>query len=482
MFGLSIFLYILMRAFFIPLTHDEAITTIYHAQMPFLDIIYFRGGMLANNHLLNTLLVKVSTLIFGWSELAIRIPALIGAIFYIFGSFLIAKKIFINSRFFFSITFIALTINPYIIDFLSLSRGYSLALGFFIWGLYYCLKSLGSDPPTKRRFLFVAFMFLALASISSLPFLNTFIGCFATIFFIEFNSVHQQSSSLIVKARVAINTLLLPVLPSVLFLVPLLTIQVQNLINKNELYFGGTNNFFNDTLVSLLNTSLYGIDYSINAIFYLKIFIVITILSTAILVVRFAKTPSYSVNKDCFFIIIVLFLIASCIEAQNTILGTKYILSRAAIFFIPLFIILFSIIWSLFYQSKLKFYPIFGIISFCITVVAYSHFLNTLNFSHFHEWSYDANTKRVLYQIGELKKSGYRIRSIGASKNYWPALNFYKIKLNLMDVDLISQSGPDNSYDAYYLSKQDLYVVNKYDLKIIKYFNTTESYLGIPTK
>ena len=80
-----VFLYTSIRAYFLSMTHDEAITFLNHARGSFSDIFTYAGQIMANNHLLNTFLIKIFTSLFGISEFVIRIPALIGHGLYLVG-------------------------------------------------------------------------------------------------------------------------------------------------------------------------------------------------------------------------------------------------------------------------------------------------------------------------------------------------------------------------------------------------------------
>ena len=58
-------LYVVLRAALIPIVHDEAVTYFAHVPLGVLQIVEHRGVLPSNNHLLNTLLMKVSVGLFG---------------------------------------------------------------------------------------------------------------------------------------------------------------------------------------------------------------------------------------------------------------------------------------------------------------------------------------------------------------------------------------------------------------------------------
>ena len=85
----------------------------------------------SNNHILNTLLMWVSTHAFGPSVIAIRAPALLGATFYVGICYFLCRSI--TSRFSIQLpVFICLTYNPFIFDYMVAARGYGLANAFLL--------------------------------------------------------------------------------------------------------------------------------------------------------------------------------------------------------------------------------------------------------------------------------------------------------------------------------------------------------------
>ncbi len=52
--------YVVARATRIPITHDEAVTYLAHVSGTLADVMAYRGFYPSNNHLLNTLLMKLS--------------------------------------------------------------------------------------------------------------------------------------------------------------------------------------------------------------------------------------------------------------------------------------------------------------------------------------------------------------------------------------------------------------------------------------
>ena len=79
----------------------------------------------ANNHVLFTLLAKLSVALFGNGEFAIRLPSLFGGLIYFYAVYRVCW-FFFPDRWLFVAGVAALTLNPFVLDFLSAARGYGL--------------------------------------------------------------------------------------------------------------------------------------------------------------------------------------------------------------------------------------------------------------------------------------------------------------------------------------------------------------------
>jgi len=86
----------------------------------------------ANNHVLNTLLMRLVTQVFGASVFTLRMPALIGAALYIVAAYCLVRLIS-PQRVLQWALFACLTLSPLVMDYLVAARGYSLAMAFLLW-------------------------------------------------------------------------------------------------------------------------------------------------------------------------------------------------------------------------------------------------------------------------------------------------------------------------------------------------------------
>lgn len=81
----------------------------------------------SNNHVLNSQLIRLSTLMLGPSHVSLRLPALLGALAYICAAYALAESLS-NRKPVQIPAFLCLVYNPLVFDFFTVGRGYSLAL------------------------------------------------------------------------------------------------------------------------------------------------------------------------------------------------------------------------------------------------------------------------------------------------------------------------------------------------------------------
>lgn len=84
-----------------------------------------------NNHVLNSMLMWVTTHAFRLSTLTARMPALLGALLYILVCYFLCRRV--TGRFSLQFPlFVCLIFNPFILDFMAAARGYSIADAFLL--------------------------------------------------------------------------------------------------------------------------------------------------------------------------------------------------------------------------------------------------------------------------------------------------------------------------------------------------------------
>src|SRR5665213_1523943 len=132
--GILLFAYTISRAFLLSFTRDESFTYLEYVRKGILVLSHYNTTS-ANNHLLNTWLMELSSKIFGISEFSLRLPNVLAhTLFLIYSAKLVAK---LNSNLLIIGSFLILNLNPFLLDFFSLARGYGLSIALMMASLYY---------------------------------------------------------------------------------------------------------------------------------------------------------------------------------------------------------------------------------------------------------------------------------------------------------------------------------------------------------
>jgi len=186
-----------VRAARAPLTYDEANTYLSFISSNILAIFNFNT---ANNHFLNSLLAKISSAVAGSSEFVLRLPNLLAFAAYLLFAFLILDR-FVKTKIIVLCGYLLLSLNPFVLDYFSLCRGYGLSLGFLMASLFFFFsfldKELGHKPDAYRRLQF-SLTALSLGILANFSLLNVYLGLivFAFGFFVVVNGKDKHGPSL----------------------------------------------------------------------------------------------------------------------------------------------------------------------------------------------------------------------------------------------------------------------------------------------
>jgi hypothetical protein len=120
----------------------------------------------SNNHVLNTILVRISTWRIHLTELSLRLPSLLCGGLYLAAVYRLARRCFGDGAMFLVVAGL-LTLNPMVMDAMSEARGYGMALAAWMWALDLVLESLESFSPQKLN---LAGVLLGLSVAASLAF------------------------------------------------------------------------------------------------------------------------------------------------------------------------------------------------------------------------------------------------------------------------------------------------------------------------
>ena len=464
--ALSAWVYAVYCARTLSITHDEALTYPIFASRPFLDLFKPEViGMNANNHLLNTVLAAISVRFLGLSELAMRIPALIGAACYIFAAILIAHGLFRGLAATGAAIF--LLANPYVLDFLPLARGYSLALGLSMLGIWLLLLRVRRIERPGLRLVFCSAALFGLAPFANLAYLNLCLAGWCCLLGVEWrHALSLRYSGTSRNRGDSIRHLLRTAcvcLPSAALLLLVYWRPVALLRKNNQFFIGGTSGFVPDTMNSLLHNWLYAPAFDkLNLLPLAWVLMLLLCLSgpaTLLLARRQGKLKKYFVE---FLPWAWLLCVVPILESvtQRFLLGTHYLLDRTALFYMPLFTILALSLLSSFNAPGLL-APTTGKqrwssrLLACCAGIALCHTLLVSTPGATREWRYSACvTSQMKYLAGMAYEAISRGMleppvTMGTDYKFGPSVIFFINQYRLDWLRWHLTSSPENNFPLY---------------------------------
>ncbi len=464
--SILLIIYSVYRAATISFTIDESISYNVFVPLSFMDIVSFKIAI-ANNHMINTLCMKYISQFFGSSELLMRFPSIISHIVYIVFSYKIIKKV--SSPVILLTGFLFLNLNPYLLDFFSLARGYSMAVAFTTVSMYFLLNYIEFS---KAKSIIWSLIFAVLAVLSNFTLLIYFMSLIAVINIYWIVALSNFNINDLIKRNV-------PVFICSVALIVIMFEPIRKLIKYKEFYDGGITSFWSDTVGSLISASLYDQPYWQTPFLFIKYLIVFCSLILLITFVYKTCITKFKIFNDKVSVTILLLFISILVPvAQHILLKSYFPINRMALVYIPLFlipIILFVSDAAKSYKMQLLILPVMLIFAGAVTY----HTFRSSNTTYALYWKFDADTKNMLsdleIRVHNDQKSPIKL---GAMWLYEPAINYYRVAKKYTWLEKVRDDtymSPD--FDYYFLADTCLVYTKTLNKSVIKHYLTSNSYL-----
>lgn len=440
-----LFLYVALRAYLLSFTHDECYSYLIYVRKTWSiasKIDY------TNNHLLNTWLMKISNILFGNTEFALRLPNLLFfAVYLFFGTRLILKLKYPLLAF---SGWVLLNSNPFMLDFFSMARGYGISLGLLMISTYGLYNWITKDCGTRNTLMIL--VPICLSILANLTFINLVISFSVTLILAAFfiNRFHFSGENKS-PARYKIILLITGVFATTCFF----TIRkIFKLREHGNFDFGGNTNIWDGTILSLIGASLYKV-IPLNAA--VKVFTIILFTAASIFtILLLIKFLSRHADAQDFFTATLFLIFIQCLVAiflQHSLFKIPYAVDRAVIYLIPMFALLY-----VFLLNGHKKYLIRNIMVILPVVFALVLLFFSLNITHIFLWKYDHNTKSIVKELGENTEADPVLKTVmvGVSPLYWPSYNYYRLKYNSLQLNpAINNDDLNNKNYQYYLQPEN---------------------------
>lgn len=435
------------------MTHDESSTYLNYIDQPLWECFYLaKCWGTANLHLINTLLMQLTVGLFGTDEFFVRLPNLMGHVVYLVYSALLVRSISHNHWVRIG-SFLLLNTNPYLLEFFSLGRGYGLACAFMIMSLYY-LYRFWDDRQLKS--LIWCYVATILAILSNFTFLNYWAALTAVVGLAVIQGWLNREilpGISVLKAdsyQPSPHAMAAVIGGSALLLFAMLYYPISFLRKLGEFEYGS--NTLAETYHRLLNDSIQTQGYfgpdTLPVFKVMGIVFVLAALVYGLSLVRKKETASQQYLFSSCLLVLVFFL---AIITQRYLLGTKYLVDRKAVIFIPLLGIPFVV--ALHHWATTRYQKVFTGFAIALTAFLILHMTRTFNLHRCQEWYYDVHTREVLEYVSSRVKPGEKVK-LGEYWLFTHSSNFYIRTQELDFVEPIKYEKKvrtDRLYDYYYV-------------------------------
>jgi hypothetical protein len=462
----ALFVICVYRAFTQAVVFDEALTWDLYIAGPF-DKIFHTFD--ANHHFLNTLLMRLTTAVLGVSALTLRIPALAGAALYFAAVYRISRTAF-GEGWTFLLAVAALSLNPFVLDFMVAARGYGIAIALWMWAFSVVVDIFSSNNAQPGE-LVQAGTALALSVTANLVFVlpaAALVGI--TLYFLgrlPKPEVLKKSKRQEVKKGLS---------PLVAFLGPIVGIAVVFLLlapvedMKLDQFYTGVASI-PESLRSMATVSLAhsgplakpGLAVWRDVVAF-GIAPVVLIAALALGVLRRNSLLILAAGSAVFSGVALVFI--------HLVLGRPYPADRTGLYFLPLVIL--ALLGLTLVRVKAA-----SLVACGLTILFVAQFLTEFNVKKFWVWDYDADTRAMGEYIASHRGSG-NVR-VGGSWQLSESLGFYLFQ-NRWDWMEINRRPPQPGDDFYTLIPQDEQALQTLGLKEVFRGPVSGSILAIPAR
>jgi hypothetical protein len=366
-----VFIYLVLRAIFVPPVHDEAATFMHYIQRD--EWMPYKAHWDANNHILNSFLSAQFFKIFGQGLLPLRLASLLFFPVYVIFTYQLSR--FLKNKWVRTGMLLGMLGVHNLMEYFAYSRGYAMSMALVLGAIYYLVNYL-QNFQLKKLWPFYIFSFLALVANLTL-----------------FNSILILNGVVLGSFVLYNRQWLLKLLYLVVGFVPMVGVAILTFEMKRRglLYYGSNKGFYEVTVWSLVML-IYDNWQPLVAYF----FIFLSALAVILLGIGPFKGGIKKwifLNQWLFAFLFVGNLLATIL--LQALLKVNYPEDRTAMYFYFFLVLFFCFALDVVPFKKAQYLGF-------IWVVFPLHFFVNINFTHASYWWYE-HLPQNFYQLIEAK-------------------------------------------------------------------------------
>jgi hypothetical protein len=408
-------------------TIDEADSYLGFSTLPWPSHWYPTSG----NHVLNSMIVRLLTKVFGLSHLTFRSGAIIGAVIFIASTYCISVR-FIDTAVLRWVLFVSSVFNPFILDYLVASRGYGLALGFLMAAVLMLTSSLVAADTESSTNLYrrcsLASVFVALSFSANFAF--AFVDGVVMLVFLMWTWPRRRDRWFAIAAATS--------LPG-LFAITLIAGSTLLHWPKGQLHYGAIS--LQEMWSSLVSSTLYELNPQVANplilpllealgrvlpdLFYAGLVVLLANVVVSRLSIR-GSDPG-RLSEVAGYLACVLVISVAAYWLAHRAVGILLPKERTASFFVPISTVLFGVCTG--FRGKSRFGSAPHVVGVVILTAAWVYFVGCLRLFYFKEWKFDAETNQAFCALTDATRAR-GIREVNAVWQYNSTMEFYDLYYN----------------------------------------------------
>jgi hypothetical protein len=431
------------------ITHDEALTYLLFMRGNLFDVFAYTGNQ---NHVLQALLSKLVISILPTNPFTLRLPVLAAATLYCVAAAKISNRLFDNG--WVALASVALlTLNPYVLDFLSAARGYGLMLGFVLLATYLLLPGMHSD---RTRAIAGVLLGLAVAAttVSIFPMIGILVAC----------AVYPMLSA---KSMTGVKDATILGIVAALVALPTLANQMYH-ARRGDYYIGAES--IPVWFASLVYASARHLEPSIRMLSELTTGELIGVAGLAAVLalvvgIAISRTKQWSARprEDALiWLVLVMVGMTAVALAVHFVFRLRYPQGRTALYWIP-FITLAAMVA---FDSTPK-NLVLRLTGWMVITFVLATYVVGIQVRSYADWDFDASDDAIMTRIVADHAARSESVTVGGSWQLEPSVNFYRITRKLDWMFPMERRVPSPGYDYYVLLSRDRIFVDRLGLRVL---------------
>ncbi|MGD0435382.1 MAG: hypothetical protein ABSB86_02880 [Bryobacteraceae bacterium] len=405
----------------------------------------------SGNHVLNSILIRLLTWVFGLSHLTLRAPALLGGAFYVTAAYRLCRLISDQRVLAFPL-FVCFVYNPFVMDYMVAARGYGLALGLLMIVVFLAARQILRYTPghdaALRRDCVAASVCAGLSLCANFSF--AYADCACILLFWLWACREALSTK---KERWRLAAALS--LPGLLAAFAIAGSVVWDW-PKGQLFYGARS--LSQGWHSIINATFYQLNPTmvnpLLAVALMQIKLCLPLLAVGLCISQFVLLSRESRRGNARLLTVAEFAGAAAMLTlalhwlQFKFFRIPLPMERTGLFFVPLSLLMWGSVTAI--ERRGRAGRILQRLSVLVLFLGATYFVGCLRLMYFHEWAFGADVRAAFPVLQDVARR-YGVSQIPTTWEYSASLNFYRAYFHDNNLESFGFTDPPLGGKAVYV-------------------------------